>query len=91
MPTPKESQPEIIPRWLTVLEASAYIHVCPGIIRTLLHNGELKAARIGNHYRIERSDLDQLLTRRKRVVPPYRKGTRPWVAKRWAKKRKATR
>jgi excisionase family DNA binding protein len=69
-------------RWFSVLEAAAYLGCSPNLIRNLLHNGELRASNVGVLYRIEKSDLDSLMLRRKRRVPPYRKGTHPWVSQR---------
>ena len=89
MPDPQASQP-VAPqsnRWLAVEAAAAYLAISPNYLRRLIHDGQLKAVRFGNHFRLDRLDLDQLMIRRKRVVPPYRKNTRPWVAKRHAKKR----
>ncbi len=75
-------------RWLNVAQAAAYLHVCQNVIRNLIHQGELHAARIGNQFRIERCDLDRLMLRRKRRVAPYRRGSRPWVAERHERNRK---
>jgi excisionase family DNA binding protein len=75
-------------RWLTVDEAAQYLRVGPHTIRHTIHSGELKAARFGQGFRIDRTDLDQLLLRKKRIVAPYRRGTHPWVAKRHAENRK---
>jgi excisionase family DNA binding protein len=74
-------------RWLTVDQAAAYLQVIPNTIRNLIHDGSLKAARLGYKFRIERDDLDKLMLHRKRVVPPYRRGLRPWVSKRHAEAR----
>ena len=74
-------------RWFSVLEAAAYLGCSPNLIRNLLHNGELRAANVGVLYRIEKTDLDNLMLRRKRRVPPYRKGTHPWVKGRHARNR----
>jgi len=73
--------------YFTVDEASQYLRVSTGTIRQLIHSGEIQAARIGLGYRLDRADLDHALARRKRIVPPYRKGTHPAVADMWAKKR----
>jgi excisionase family DNA binding protein len=82
--------PPLVPntRWLTVDQAAAYLQVIPNTIRNLIHDGSLKAARLGYKFRIERVDLDLMMTRRKRVVPPYRRGLRPWVSARHAENRK---
>ena len=80
----KEFQP-VVPqfnRWLAVNAAAAYLGVSQNYLRKLIHDGDLKAGRIGNNFRIDRLDLDQLMLRRKSVVPPYRCGTRPWVTRR---------
>jgi excisionase family DNA binding protein len=71
-------------KWLTVEEASRYLRVSAQYVRRILHGGELKAAGLGGSagFRIDRVDLDQLMLRRKRTVPPYRKGSHPWVAAR---------
>jgi excisionase family DNA binding protein len=75
-------------KWLLVPEAAAYLRVSPQTIRTLIHSGRLKATRgIGAGFRIDRADLDNLLLRKKKVIPPYRRGTHKWVTERWAKKR----
>jgi len=88
MPSRQKSSPPTEPfRWLTVDEAAIYLRVSPGTIRGLIHRGELRAARIGTLFRLDRADLDQLMLRRKRSVAPYRRGTHPWVAKRWALQR----
>jgi excisionase family DNA binding protein len=86
---PKELQP-VVPqfnRWLAVNAAAAYLGVSQNYLRKLIHDGDLKAGRIGNNFRIDRLDLDQLMLRRKRTVRPYRRGTRPWVSARHAKAR----
>jgi excisionase family DNA binding protein len=75
-------------RWFTVEEAALYLAVSPNTIRNLIHRGDLKAARIGFMFRVERHDLDELMIRRKQRVPAYRKGTHPWVASRHAENRK---
>jgi excisionase family DNA binding protein len=81
---------EVIPaqRWFTIDEAALYLRISASTLRKILHAGELKAARLGPNYRLERTDLDQFLLKRKRVIAPYRKGTHPWVAKRHAASRK---
>ena len=75
-------------RWLAVDAAAAYLGVSANYLRKLIHDGDLKAGRLGNNFRIDRLDLDQLMLRRKRVVAPYRKNTRPWVARYHAQNRK---
>lgn len=90
MPDPQASQPAApqLNRWLAVEAAAAYLAISANYLRKLIHDGQIKAIRLGNNFRLDRLDLDQLMLRRKRVVPPYRKNTRPWVAKRHAKNRK---
>jgi len=80
-------EPRVSP-WLDVEMAAEYLHVSQGTVRKILHEGKLKAARIGPHFRIEKSDLDAWLARQKKTIPPYRKGSRPWVAGRHARNRK---
>lgn len=82
-----ESDPNNL-KWFNVALAARYALCSQTYIRQLIHGGELKAVRLGQTYRIDRVDLDQFLTRRKRFVAPYRKGTHPWVAKRHAQERK---
>ena len=93
----KKVLPAVIPvidphqKWLTVETAAVYLQVSPQTIRGILHRGEIPAARLAPNlggYHIDRNDLDKWLERRKRIVAPYRKKSRPWVAARWAKKRK---
>jgi excisionase family DNA binding protein len=76
-------------RWLTIAEAASYLKVCQNKLRGVLHSGKIKAVKLGRHYRIDRIDLDNWLIRQKQIVPPYRKGTRPWVADRHAAEREA--
>ena len=78
-------------RWLTVEAAAAYLSVHPQTIRNAMHRGEIRASRLGSDagpYLLDRFELDRLLERRKRILSPYRKGTRPSVAKRHAEKRR---
>jgi len=76
-------------RWLTLPEAASYLALSPNTVRHVIHAGELRAARIGLMFRIDRTDLDQFMLRRSQIITPYRKGSRPWVAERWAKHRAA--
>jgi len=87
----KELPPAVDPnqRWLDINQAGSYLGFCPTYVRQLIHQGELKASFFGNTYRIDRNDCDQLMLRRKRTVPPYRRGSRPWVAARHEAARKA--
>ncbi len=78
-------------RWLSVEQAAEYLGCSPQTIRSILHRGELRASRLGpegSPYLLDRLDVDRFLERRKRILPPYRKGTRPAVAKRHLKARK---
>jgi len=77
-------------RWLTTAEAAEYLSVSVQSIRGFLHRGEIPAVRLGpslGGYHIDREDLDKWLERRKRIVKPYRRGSRPYVAERWARQR----
>ena len=74
--------------WFDVAEASVYLHVSPQTLRRFLHDGSLRAARVGKGFLLDRADLDSFVLRRKRVIPNYRRGTRPWVAQRHAQERK---
>jgi excisionase family DNA binding protein len=90
----KKSPPVVAPtidpnqRWLTVADAAVYARRSSPTIRAMLHRGEVPAARFGAGYLIDRADLDRWLERQKRLVRPYRRGTKPWVADRWARARK---
>lgn len=75
-------------RWFDVDEAAIHARCSPQTIRSLIHKGELPAARLGNNFRLDREDLDRLLERRKTFHAPYRRGSRPWVAQRHARNRK---
>jgi len=75
-------------RWLDVYAAADYLAISPHTLRGLVHRAELKASTIGKNLRFDRVDLDNYMIRRKRFFKPYRKGTRPWVAKRWKEFRK---
>lgn len=93
MPGRKKQSPQPITtldpnlRWLNLREAAFYLRVSTQSVRHLIHDGQFKAARLGNNFRIDRADLDALMLRRKRVVAPYRRGTHPWVTKHWARER----
>jgi len=87
MSDPKKAPLDSNSRWLDVEEACLYVRCSPGYLRKLIHAGELRASRFASGFRLDRIDLDQLLIRRKRTISPYRKNTRPWVAKRHAAKR----
>jgi excisionase family DNA binding protein len=89
---PPQQQPNPLPqRWFTVEEAASYLRVSHQTIRNILHSGQLKAARVGARFRIAIEDLDDFLARSRRAVAPYRRGTRPWVARRHAANRKRAR
>lgn len=62
----KEAPPVIDPnqRWLTVSEAAVYLHLSNQTIRNLLHSGELRSCHFGNTFRIDRTDLDEMMLRR---------------------------
>jgi len=86
MPVSKET------RWLSVEQAAEYLGCSPQTIRSILHRGELRATRLGpegSPYLLDRLDIDRFLERRKRVLPPYRRGSKPWVKKRHAAERAA--
>jgi len=75
-------------RWLNVAVAALRAGCSPQSIRHFIHQGLLKAAKVGPGFLVDIADLDKFLERRKRFFRPYRKGTRPWVSKRWAQRRK---
>lgn len=77
---PSNSIPIDSERWLTVPLAASSKKVHPNYIRSLIHGGELKAVHFGKGFLIEKTDLDNLLLRRKKFFPPYRRGTKPWIA-----------
>ncbi len=83
-------EPPIDPslRWLLVVEAAQYLRLSPQTVRQAIHSGELKAIRIGKGFHLDRTDLDRMMISRKKTIPPYRRGTRPWVAKRHTQNRK---
>jgi excisionase family DNA binding protein len=87
--SPVVSPQEIISKWLSVEQAAAHVNLSAQTIRNILHSGDLRATQIGHVYRIERSDLDSFMARRKRSVRPYRRGSKPYVAKRHAENRRA--
>lgn len=83
-----------VPRWLSVDQAAAYLGCSPQTIRSILHRGDLRATRLGpegSPYLLDRIDIDRFLERRKKILPPYRKGTRPAVAKRHVEARRVMR
>ena len=50
---------------LTVTEAAALLKVQPRLVRTMIHQGKLPAAKLGRVFRIARSQIDALLAMRK--------------------------
>ena len=79
-------------RWFTVDEAAEYLRCSSQTIRSAMHRGDLRCSQLGpegSPYLLDRLDIDRFLERRKRVLAPYRKGSRPWVAKRHAAERAA--
>jgi excisionase family DNA binding protein len=82
--------PQAVPRWLSISSAAAYIGISVQTLRSILHQGELRGLQLnsGSPYLLDRLDVDRFLERRKRILPPYRKGTRPAVAKRHLEARK---
>ena len=74
-------------RWMTVESAASYLSVHAQTIRRLIRSGGLQASSVRSLYRIDRTDLDNLLLRSKKFFGPYRRGTKPWVAKRHAENR----
>lgn len=75
--------------WLTVEQAAQRLQLSSGYVRKLIHDGILKVIVIGpGSQRIDRADLDQMMQRRKKILAPYRTGTHPWVAARFAKGKK---
>jgi excisionase family DNA binding protein len=85
------SIPTEVPRWLTVPQAAVYLNVTPQTIRAAMHRGELRATQLRERspYLLDRLDIDRYLERRKRALPPYRRGSKPWVSKRHAEARVA--
>ena len=78
-------------RWLTVEDAALYLRVSPQTVRNVMRRGDVQASRLatsGGPYLLDRREIDSLLERRKRKLPPYRKNTHPWVAKRHAENRR---
>ena len=87
----KDPKNSVTKRWMTVGEAAKYLGCSPQTVRTVLRSGSLRASRLvdGGPYLIDRLELDRFLERRLRHLPPYRKGSKPWVAKRHAEGRAA--
>lgn len=79
-------------RWLTVEEAARHSRSSEGTIRKLIHAGLIRAVPgVSKGYLIDMADIDAYLNRCKKIVAPYRKGTRPAVAARWAARRRGAR
>ena len=59
---PPRSESNIDPPsgYLGVPEASAELHVHPDTVRALIKRGALPALKVGQRYRIQRSDLQNL-------------------------------
>ena len=82
---------EVIPkRWLNVDEAAVYLGVCRGTVLNILRRGELRAVQrvAGSPYSLDIHDLDRYQESHKKLIPPYRRGSHPWVAKRWKDQRR---
>lgn len=80
----------VTPRFFTVEQAAAYLQRSPGWIRNQIRSGALPVSPLGG-YLIDPADLDRLVLKRKRIMPPYKKNSHPWVRARHAKTRaKAT-
>jgi len=80
-------------RWISVSQAADYIGCSSQTVRTILRKGAIRASRplVGTGpYVLDRLEIDQFLERRKRVLPPYRVGSRPWVkkSKPWLKRKR---
>lgn len=76
-------------KWLTVSDAAKYSKSSQTTIRKLIHAGLIRAVPgVSKGYLIDMSDVDAYLNRMKKVISPYRRGTRPAVAARWAARRK---
>ncbi len=76
-------------RWLTIAEAAAYMRLSQQTVRNFIHEGELRASRLGSIYRLDRQTIDEFMVRRERAIAPYRRGTRPWITEMHARNRKA--
>jgi excisionase family DNA binding protein len=87
--SPKEKPTVPSGPWRTIQEAAERMRVCDQTVRGLLHSGELRASRVGRRYLLDVADLDAFVLRRKRIVPPYRNGSRPWVSAMHAENRKS--
>ena len=80
---PQEGQ-----RWLDLRTAAAYESGSISSVRRQIRRGELKAVTILGHLVVDKNDIDELMLRNKRTLPPFRVGTKPAVAERHAKARK---
>lgn len=76
-------------RWLDVKAAAAHATCSVQTIRRLVHSQQLRAITSLGHLVIDRNDLDELLLRNKKILPPYRIGTRPAVKARHERERQA--
>lgn len=84
-----ENTPLVLPgqKFFTLEEAAAYMRRSPTYLRTLIHDRQLKAIRSGHAFLLDRTDIDAYLEKLKVFQAPYRTGTRPKTAERWAKYR----
>lgn len=78
-------------RWMDLRGAAAYLSCSIQSVRRAIHRGEIKAVVMFGHLTVDRNDLDEMMTRNKKVLPPFRQGTRPAVAERHAKARQVAR
>jgi excisionase family DNA binding protein len=59
-------QSPITPRLVTIKQAAAYCSCSVWAIRQVIWSKELRACRIGNHFLIDRGDLDRFIDARLR-------------------------
>lgn len=76
-------------RWMRIDAGARYMGRSVQYVRNLIHAGKLRVSKPDSQYLLDRNDVDEFLIRHKRIAPPYRRGTRPAVALRHARKRKA--
>jgi excisionase family DNA binding protein len=91
--TPKQLPVAVAPaaldpndRWLTIAKAAIHTGLSRGKLRKAIHDGRLKVSGVGK-FTLDRIDVDKFMAAEKRIVGPYREGTRPWVAQRHLKQR----
>jgi excisionase family DNA binding protein len=58
--------PPITPRLVTIRQATAYCSCSVWAIRQVIWSKELRACKIGNHFLIDRGDLDRFIDARLR-------------------------